>query len=98
MAVTVARGKVRYAIVARNVDSAVRVFGTFHELARAEAFADSVNARIEAREDREFEEWQRAPRETSGNAPEGYGRVGVLIVHPWSATRAERFARGEYQS
>lgn len=86
----------RYVVVANNLGGAVRVFGAFHDRAKAEALAARVNERIEKIEDADFAEYRADADATM--APDGYGRCGVLIVHPWSARRAEKFALGEYDS
>lgn len=87
----------RYVLVAQNEDG-VRVFGTLVDRGRAKQLAADVNDRIEALEDQEFERWRSSEDEEKGMAPDGYGRVGVLVVNAVDVEAAYRWALGELES
>ena len=70
----------RFVVVVR-IEDALRVFGTYSDRDRAEAFADKLNAEIEAREDAEQEAWNNLDSDDKGMAPDFHGRAGVLYVH-----------------
>jgi hypothetical protein len=87
----------QYVVASKNEDG-VRVFGVYRNRAAAEALVQKVNAEIERREDAEFAEWQTTEPGSDNMVPDGYGRCGVLIIHPKSYKRALRFALGELDS
>lgn len=91
----------RYVVVSRSQDEYLRVFGTFRDRVRADGLAASVNAKIDAVEAREFDEWIKRSNHVdhaTEMAPDGYGRAGVLVVHPPRVGRILRFALGEMDS
>lgn len=88
----------QYVVVVRSPEEHVRAFGAYRNRARADELERAVNTEVEKRETADFEAWHALPYEDKGMAPDGYGRAGVLVIHPPDVERAIAFAAGRLDS